>query len=278
MNYSQRIAAAITALIVVLLVLLLFTVHLKWEPGKPWPPEPEPFIELAQEEFIEPEPIPLPKGAPGELTAAAQLPEHVDEPSKTAPETGTQLKNEGPKAEPAKVVTTQKESTVKAEKKEQPKKTGTPKETKKEEKKPSAERTAVKNMFDRANGKHNSDNRTGDAANAGKPSGKPDSAGPANSNSTVSGIVPGKLGGGWQWPAFSHISASMTGTVILSFVVDANGRATKIKAVGGKAPAAANSAIKQQCINELRKRTFTRPASAGAPDPETEARLTFVFK
>lgn len=278
MSYPQRIAAIVTTLTVALLVALLLTVHLGWSPDKPWPPEPDPFIELAAEEFIEPEPIPVPKGAPGEMAAAAQLPEPADEGSRTAPETGTQAVSQGAEGTPAQEVTSNRPSPVKAAPKEQPKDAGAARADKPEAPKPSAERTAVRNMFDRAKGRHNSDNRTGDTGNAGKPSGLQESAGPANSTAATSGFVPGKLGGGWQWPAISKISSSKTGTVVLSFTVNAQGRATNIKVIGGKAPAASDASIKQQCINELRRLTFTRPANAAAPDPETPGQLTFVFK
>ena len=262
----------------ILLVLLLMWAHLRWQPDKPWPPEPEPYIELAQEEFIEPEVIPPPASAPGNLAAAAEMPEMADEPSRTAPQSGANVSDAGAKGEPSHEVVTPKESAAKMEQKKQPAKPGPAAETKTPEKKPSAARTAVANRFEKANGKHNSDNSDADKANAGNPNGKTDSAGPASSTSSTSGIQHGKLGGGWQWPRYSNIHATAIGSIELAFTVDANGRATNIRYVGGKAPAAANARLRRECIAELQRHRFTRPASAGTPDPETDARITFIFK
>ena len=276
MNRERTISAFVTLIAMALIALWLVLAHLHWSPGKPWPPEPEPYIELAAEEFIEPEQIPLPPDAPGDMAAAAQLPERVDADSRTAPQTGTALVDAGKEATPAYETTQTKPSTVKVTDKPQPQKPGPA--TTKEAPKTSAARTQVADMFKRSQDHHNADNGNADKANSGKPDGKPDSAGPVNSNSVTSGVQKGRLGGGWQWPGYSRIPSSVTGSVVIEFTVNANGKAGNVKVVGGSAPAAANKTLCNRCIQELKSRTFTRPASAGAPDAETPATITFTFK
>jgi outer membrane biosynthesis protein TonB len=282
MKRSKEISALITTFIVALIAMWLVTAKLHWNPSKPWPPEPEPYIELAQEEetFVEPEHIPLPEKTPGDLAAPAKLeePSHVD--SKLAPETGTSLENVGKKATPAKEVTTKKESPVKVEKKEQPKTQGPAVDTKKQEQEATAKKTnaSVSNAFANASAKNNANNGKNDDGKSGRPDGKTDSAGPSNSNSVTSGVQKGTVGGGWMFPEYSkNISSSVTGSVVLSLTIDSTGRVTSAKVVGGKAPAGSNSAVQQRCIAEAKSKRFTRKAGSDAPE-EATATLTFIFK
>ena len=277
MNSTQRISAAATAVICAAIVLYLLLAHLAWNPGKPWPPEPEPYIELAQaEEFIVPEEIPLPPEAPGDLDAAAQLPELVDADSRVAPATGAAIDDAGAEGTPAREVTSNRPSPVKMEATPAPAKPGPA--TEKPAEKTSAAKTNVSKMFERSQNKHNANNKNGDTANSGSPDGRTDSAGPATSKSTTSGVRKGTLGGGWQWPEYARVTSSKTGSIIFEFIVDKRGKATKIVAIGGEAPASADATLQKRCREELQKRTFSRPASAGDPDAETPARITFTFK
>lgn len=278
MNKERTVSLLATMCLGVLITLWLMLSHLSWSPGKPWPPEPQPYIELEVPEFIEPEEIPLPQQAPGDADAPALTDEPMDNPAKVAPATGTAVENKGPEGTPAPVVSTPKPSPVKVEQKPQPDKPGPVKSAQPEKKEPSAQQTQVKNMFNKAEGLNNANNRTGDDGKAGSPTGKTDSAGPADSKSISSGIRKGSLGGGWQWPGYGRVSSAVTGSVILSFIVDQNGKARKIAVVGGDPPAASNAAVKKRCIDEISRHTFTRSATAPDPDAETPATITFIFK
>lgn len=278
MNKDSAISFLVTLAVAIITVLWLMLAHLQWAPGRPWPPEPDPYIELTVDEFIEPEDIPLPPKTVGDADAAALTDVLQDVPSEVAPSSGTTLQNKGPEGTPAHEVSTPKPSPVKVVEKPQPEKPGPVKSE--EPKKPttSAQRTQVKNIFSKAEGKHNSNNRTGDEANAGSPKGKADSAGSATSDGVTSGVRKGSLGGGWQWPGYARIPSSVTGSVVLSFIVDKDGKARKIAVVGGNPPAASNADVKKRCIAEVSKHTFTRPATAEDPDAETPATITFIFK
>jgi hypothetical protein len=269
---------------VFLIALWLTNATLQWNPAKPWPPEPEPYIELAVEEeetFVEPEPIPIPEKVPGDLSAPAQLDEtkHVD--SKLAPETGTSIVNAGKKATPAKEVTTKKESTVKATTpKEQPKEQGPAVDTKKATQEATAKKTnaSVSNAFANASAKNNANTGKGDEGKSGRTDGQTNSAGPSNSNSVTAGVSKGTVGGGWRFPEYSNkIPSSVTGSVILSLTIDKNGNVTAAKVIGGKAPAGSNSAVQSRCIAEAKSKRFIHSGNGEAPD-EANATLTFIFK
>ncbi len=284
MKRSKEIAALITLLFVFLIGLWLTNATLQWNPAKQWPPEPEPYIELALEEeetFVEPEPIPLPEKVPGDMSAPAQIEEtqHVD--SKLAPETGTSIVNAGKKATPAKEVTTKKESPVKvAETKEQPKQQGPAVDTKKAAQEATAKKTnaSVSNAFANASAKNNANSGKNDDGKSGTTTGNTASAGPSNSTSVTAGVSNGTVGGGWQFPAYSNkIQSSVTGTVVLSLTIDKTGKVTSAKVIGGKAPAGSNKDVQTRCINEARSKRFTRTGTAEAPD-ESTATLTFIFK
>jgi outer membrane biosynthesis protein TonB len=283
MKRSKEISAIITLFIVFLLSMWLVNAKLHWKVGEPWPPEPEPYIELGVEEetYIEPEPIALPEKVPGDLSAPAKIeePSHVD--SKLAPETGTALDNAGKKATPAKEVSTKKETPVKVTKtEEKPKPAGPAVDTKKVEQEATAKKTnaSVSNAFANASAKNNANNGKGDDGKSGRPDGKTDSAGPSNSNSVSSGVQKGTVGGGWMFPEYSkNIPSSVTGSVVLSLTIDSTGKVTSAKVIGGKAPAGSNSAVQQRCIAEAKSKRFIRKNGGDAPD-EATATLTFIFK
>lgn len=282
MNKPQIISAISTLALSVLLVVVLLWAHLRWQPGKPWPPEPEPYIELEpqEEEFVEPEVIPLPVNAPSDLSAAAQIPEESHAESQLAPETGTQLENRGQKADSPKEVTTKREAPAKMEKKEQPKKQGPAVDNEKKEQEAAAKRTnsTVKNAFNNSKARNNATNGKKDEAVSGRPDGKPQSAGPSDSKSSTVGVEHGNLRGGWVWPAVSRsVKTSKTGSIIVEFTIDSTGRVTGTpKVIGGKAPAASDAELKSWCVNRTRQLVFTRSGNSEAP-AETQGRLTFTF-
>lgn len=286
MNHSRQISAVATAALMALLMLVLSFSRLSWNPEEPWPPVSEPYIEVAQaEEFIEPEPVPMPKNAPADLDAPALTETKSDVPAKAAPESGALLKDKGAvdkQVTPPREVTTKKPAHVKQQPTPKPEKKATPNENaKKDAREAEAKRTSntVKNAFAKPDAKNNANNRSGDTGKAGSPKGKADSAGPANSKSTTSGVRHGRLGGGWQWPAYAvNIATAKTGSVILTLTIDKNGNVTKAVPSGGEAPASSDASIINKCINIARSRRFTRSESAGEAPETAVATLTFTFK
>lgn len=278
LNDARLPALVVTVLFGVALAALLMYLHLSLDPAKKWPPEPEPYIELAvAEEFIEPEPITLPAKAPETLDAPAQLTETKIQDSKAAEQSGSVLENRGPKAEPAKPVTTTKPSPVKAVEPPKQTKTGVAVDNAKKEQEAAAKRTNSQ-VADAFGGKNNANTATGDVGKSGRTDGKPTSGGPATSNSASVGVNKGRLGGGWMWPNYNvAISTSLSGKIVVELVIDRNGNAT-VKSVTGTPPAAGNSTLEAQCIRIATSRKFTNSNEDPTKIPDqTTARLTFNF-
>lgn len=260
-------------------IALVFS-YIRWTPDKPWPPEPEPFIQLA-EATVEPVVMPIPRNAPADLDAAALAPEYTDVPSQAAEQSGTALQTSPGPGTPAKESSTKNESAVKVVKKDPPKQTGSREDAEKKEREAAAQRTRndVANAFAKPNSQNNANNRQADQGTSGKPTGKPDSAGPANSTSTSTGVRTGRIGGGWQWPAYNvRIKTPLTGTVTVNIVINKDGSVRSAKAVGGTPPAAGNAAVRSQCEDIARSKSFTRSANAGEAPDHANATLTFVFE
>ena len=138
MNQARHIAALGTVAIAALVWLWLCLSHLSLSPDKEWPPQPDPYIELAQvEDLVETIQLP-PTSVPShqQQDAAAQTPEDIDNPARLAPETGTALEDHGPEGKPAPVMTSSRPSDIQVENKQQPERTGTPADNKRKEEQP----------------------------------------------------------------------------------------------------------------------------------------------
>lgn len=282
MKGSKEISAIITLVLLIIFGLILSVSELKWNPEQPWPPEPEPFIELgAPEEFIEPEVVPLTANSPDELDAPALLPENSNAESQAAPESGAELHNAGKKATPPREVTTKKPSTVKAKPTPKPAKAGPSAEDKarqEAEAKAKKTRNTVKNAFAKPDAKQNANNGKADNDRSGNKNGREDSAGPADSKSSTSGVSHGRVSGGWLWPSYTvNISTAKTGSIILTLTIDRNGNVTKAVVKGGAAPASSDRILQRQCISIAKSRRFTRHGDSEPPQTAT-AELTFIFK
>lgn len=280
-NKSGLISAISVMVIMAILVIMLYLCRISWQPDRPWPPEPEPYIELAQaDEFIEPEVLPIPSNAPEDLDAAALTADYQDNPSQVAPESGTAMKTNPTPGTPAHETTTNNPSSV--QQKASPKNTNPGNKTDDEKKQKEATqkrtRNEAANAFAKSKANGNANNRQGDQSTAGNPKGSAESAGPANSTATSAGVRYGSIGGGWQWPSYNvKIKTRHTGTVIVRIVIAADGTATA-KAIGGETPAASDTKLCQQCAEIAVSRKFTRQASAGDPPDHANATLTFIFE
>ena len=135
MNQARHIAALGTVAIAALVWLWLCLSHLSLSPDKEWPPQPDPYIELAQvEDLVETIQLP-PTSVPShqQQDAAAQTPEDIDNPARLAPETGTALEDRGPEGKPAPVMTSNRPSDIQVENKQRPERAGTPADNKRKE-------------------------------------------------------------------------------------------------------------------------------------------------
>lgn len=277
MNQARHIAALTTISVAAVVWLWLCMCHLSWADDKQWPPQPDPYIELAEvESFVETMPLP-PSGMPTreQRDAAAQTPEDMDNPARLAPETGTSLQDQGPTGTPAPIVTSNQPSEVQVPKKEQPEKVGTPADTKKNEQQATARRTqsTVGNAF--SNARHNANNRNGDTGNAGRTDGNPASAGPANSRSSSVGVNHGRITSGWGFPGYSNnIPSNKIGSVVIEALFDASGTVTSATVVGGQGNI--TESTKEACLREVRRHKIVRKGTANAEGGS--AKITFVFK
>lgn len=283
MSSSQQIAAITTVVVAVLVTVLLTSLQLSWNPEQPWPPQPEPYIEMDQEEFIIPQEIANPAYSPETADAPALTEDDMDNPSEAAPQTGAALNTQGPAGkENPREVTTKRESTAKAAPTPKPKDPGAEKAKKEQqEKEAAAKRTQnnVRNAFANPNAKGNSNNNPTGDQKAGSKTGNNQSAGPANSTSTTAGLRHGRVSGGWLWPSYpSSISTSLTGSIILSLTIDKSGNVTDAVPSGGEAPAASNRQLQQQCIKLAKSRRFTRKAGDDDAPESARATLTFIFE
>ncbi|GEM_PF-1238477 len=277
MNQARHIAALGTVAIAALVWLWLCLSRLSLSPDKEWPPQPDPYIELAQvEDLVETIQLP-PTHVPShqQQDAAAQTSEDVDNPARLAPETGAALEDHGPVGKPAPVVTSNRTSEIQIEKKQQPEKVGTPADNKRKEEQATARRTQsrVGNAF--SNARHNANNRNDDTGNAGRTTGNPASAGPANSRSSSVGVNHGRISGGWGFPGYSNsIPSNKIGRVKIEALFDAGGAVTRATVIGGDGNI--SESTKEACLREVRRHKFARTGTANAEGGS--ATITFVFK
>lgn len=280
-SHARPIAAIVTLVAAAGIVVVLLCSSLAWNPAQPWPPLPEPYIELAREEFVEVEELPVPRTAAERLDAPAQLPENSDLPSQTAPESGASVRNQGDVGKPAREVTSKKPSEVKTTPKPKPDEAAAAAENERREREAASKRTNsdVTNAFAKSTAQNNADNRKDDKGPSGRTDGNPQSGGPANSSSTTAGVSHGELTGGWQWPAYnSKLPTDKTGSIILALTIDRTGTVVSAEVVGGKEPARSDATLRSKCIAIAKSRRFTRAANAGEAPERSTARLTFSFK
>lgn len=281
MDRSKQIAAGLTFLVCCLLLIWLLVAKLGWDPAQVWPPEPDPYIAMAdepEEEFIEVKVVPPPMTVEGiDPAAPAQTPEDMDNEAQPGPETGTNLSSQGPVDRPAKTVTTPKPSPVKEKKEPTPAKSAAAVENaRQKEEKALAQRTnnATKNAFAKAENKNNANNGTKDQGNAGRKNGNPDSAGAAKSTGNKPGSASGTVGGRWAMPAYSqNIPSNEVGSVTFEVVVNKDGTPGKIQAIDNKGLSSETIA---RCRKEIQGKRFTHPNPSEA-EPAT-ARITFRFR
>lgn len=248
---------AATAVIAALLLLLLLACKLAADPARP-PQEVTGSIALA-EDFVEVlDPAPL---APGEVPAAATGEQTAE--AQPAPAPGTAAEAGTPGA-PAQTVASDKPSPHKVDDRQQQTGSARPQRQDKPQ-----EQDEVANAFGAVAGQHNTASGQADQANAGQPN--------ASAQGSYTGLVDGNAGGGWGLPAYAGVRSTVTGTVKIKVTIDSQGRPGKVEIIGGTPGASTNAAVRNACVAEVKRHTFTRPASSPAPESAI-AIITYSFR
>lgn len=99
---------------------------------------------------------------------------------------------------------------------------------------------------------------------------------PEGTGIDVNGTGTGEVGGGWIMPHYRKVRSTMTGSIILRVIIDASGNPVRVEQTGGEAPAAANSALVNSCIAEVRAHRFTRNDTT--PPPRSTASIIYRFR
>lgn len=278
MTKSQQISALLTATFTFLVILLLCLCYLRWPGSREWPPEPQPYIEMAAvEEFIEPVDLtPPPVTDPGQQDAPAQTETDLDNDAKVAPETGVMREARGQQAPVTQPVTSQRPSKAKVQPKPKQPVTGANVDNEKKERQDTDQRTnnLANNKFAQSKAKNNANNKTDDKGRAGRRHGRTDSAGPAKSRTSTSGI---RMGGGFAWPALKpNIVTDRLGYVTVEFTINPDGSATAAKAI--RAGNTANDKkLMRQCEDYVNSLHFPHKGAEKPTQPITGNRLTIKF-
>lgn len=230
-----------TAAAVAMIIALLLSAHLSL-PAK-WPPERQNYTEIVAAD-------------PEIIDIFTPTPRHASSAAAAAPEPARKISK--PNVAAAKIVSSARKTDIK-----QPAAAN--------DKAIREARDGVANAFKTS--ADATDNTTSDRGKEHGNSGHPDGTPGAD---TADGTGQGSVGGGWIMPHYAKVPAYSTGSIELRATVDRHGNATNIVLTGGKAPAAADNALVQRCIAEVRRHKFTRNDS-NAPETAT-ARIIYTFR
>ncbi len=273
MNRTRLISLAVTLVVALGLILWMNLDKMSFDPSSlRQPPRPTTALLAEEEEFVDlftPEPV-----VPSSSDASPAYNEVVENNNATpAPETGMDLKDQGPAGVAEQPKTSKQPSPLKKE---------TPQPKKEEKKGPSKEEIAklkeqeearrkasadMKSAFQNTSGKNNTQNKGKTDGNAGRPSGK---------SSEQNGHGTGTVGGGWKMPSYAKVPSTVTGTIKLKATVNRSGKVVSVEVIGGDAPAATTSSLVEACKAEVRSKTFTR-SDSNAPETAT-AYITYNFR
>ena len=259
-KYLPAIATALTALLIVVLLLLC---RLSFDRATlPVPPRPVTEL-LVDEEFVDLLETPL--HAPSD-PSAAYAPEAVEAESQASAAAGNDLRDAGAAAPTNTDVAATAPSPVQRQQRP-PQPTGPSQEEIEREEARRRARQGMADAFNPAPGTDNTGNSGTSPGNSGNPSGTV-----SDNNGSGSGTV----GGGWIMPSYRRVPSPDTGSIIIEAIVNREGRATEVYQIGGKSPAAANTALVDRCIAEVKSRRFTRNDN-NAPE-RAVATITYKYE
>lgn len=277
MTRAQQLATFLTAFVLFMVVLVLCLTHLRWPGERTWPPEPQPYIEMALDEFIEPVEIPEPTYTPGAEDAPALTETDLDNPAQTAPESGVQRVAAGETAPPAKTVVTEQPSRAKEKPSKTQPKTGANEDNARRQQQATARRTEniTANALAQSNAKNNANNNNGDTGRAGRRTGRADSNGPAKSKSTSRG---NHIGGGFGWPALRpNIATDRLGTVTVEFTINPDGSASGARVIK-VTNTCDDASLKRACERYINSLHFPHKGSERPTAPITGNTIVFTFE
>ena len=260
----RRQAAAATVIAAVLLVVLLCLLHL----SEPLVPDrtARPAAEIAEidEEFVDLLDMSYGPSDP----SPAYAPEPVKRDSRADVASGQDKADAGKAAAPVPDVVSKRPSEVKRPEKPVPPETGPDKTALAEEEARRKARKGVGDAF--KNTSETPDNTSSKGTERG------DSGSPEGGRSDANGTGSGTVGGGWTMPRYARVPSEVTGSIILTAIVGPDGHVLSVELTGGKSPAAADRALVQACMAEVKRRRFTRNDDK-APERST-ARITYTFR
>lgn len=280
MDSNKQIAAGLTFLAGVAIILWLMLTNLMWHGKGTWPPEPDPYVEMEAYEYSEEIDLTMPPDkVPGRDDAPALSDADADNRAEAAPLSGSDIKNTGAKAEETPVLATQtKTSEVKVESKKTEKPAGTTVDKAKEEAEKSAAITKnTQNIFKKSDAKDEATGHGKADGPAGRKTGQKDSAGKKGTTRGTASVY----GGGWAAPNYNtdHIGGfDKDGTVTFKLQFGADGKVdpATVKVI-------ANSAqYPQNIVDALHKLVvdgrFTRTGSNTVNPDGSTAEVRFTLK
>ncbi|MDE5628788.1 MAG: hypothetical protein K2I69_04435 [Muribaculaceae bacterium] len=264
MNRTRATALIVTALAALLLVLLLSVCRLSFDASSLIPSR-QPVAEVAEidMEFVEFIDTRTASSTPSE----AYTPKPQNLRSTAADASGASVADKGPSGAAPVDVTSTRPSEVKRPVKENTAPTGPSKAELEEQARRKVQKGVADAFKPQPEATDNTTNKGTDKGDSGKPDG---------SESTTNGTGSGTVGGGWLMPRFAKVNTSLTGSITLRAVVNAQGNVVSVEQTGGKAPAGTNSALVAKCIAEVKSRRFTRNDD-NAPE-RAIATITYTFR
>lgn len=270
----SRIYAAVGTLLIALLILLwlvngnLDLSHITTDkPGITLADaEPEEFVEVIEEE--------LPKPLNGHESAPAENPVPEDNNATPAPESGTDLSDNGPKGPAPKPVTSTKPAPVQETKPKQPTKEEIAAMEKKKQEEEARRKASQKtaNAFANAAGKNNTNNKSKTAdGNAGKPAG---------TNPKAQGVgVRGSGGGKWGLPKSTSVVMQTPGKITFTCTINTDGSVSGLDVVPTATDSeyVGNSRVINALKAEIRAYIKRQASSVKESEPRT-ARIVYTIR
>ncbi len=174
-------------------------------------------------------------------------------------DTGNDMVDEGTVGEPSQLITSTQESPMTIQKKETPEKTGPTKEELAQQEKERKQKEAAERINNRV---QFTGNRGTGSGNAGSPDGN-------SSTGALLGApgfdLKGRTAEAWGSPK----SRSLSGKIVIKVRVNRQGRVTSAEYAGGEGPAAANTSVRQSCIQASLDSKFSVNLNAAAEQTGT---------
>lgn len=264
---NRMTAAAITAAVTLVLLIWMITtnldISLDFTTDRKWPPVDSSEIVFGGE-FVKLGDFSQPLRQNNRHTSSET--QTTEEPSHDA----TDLQNSGPRsAEEPEIISSERTSPAKIEKKEKPEKTGPSKEELAERERIRQEREQAQKSKKINSGMKNTFNKPGKATDGKE--GSPHGNSTIGSTSGSPGYsLKGRTAEGWGRPSSTH-----GGTITITVKVNRQGHVVSATYAGGTGSAAAQPSVRQSCIQAARQSRFSVDENAPAEQTGT---ITWTFR